>query len=261
MLKTLRLTTLAAFLALGIAACSDDVTEPEGTGFSPAEQQALINALTSSGALANSPAAGFAALVVGTLGEVGTISASQTAAMDRIVENGIQLAVSAALSSTYEGAVGVQIGYDIDGTQGWFIGVVGWNGLSTETNSVSQLVSIYHFDTDTGTPPATHSTTIGLDGLQQALPRSDADHHLATATYWDGIDTYWGTNGSVNFSGSSFSGSNDCSQLTFSCTYSTGSMSGTFEFESAILQGELTWTQVPVGFSNLPAVKLMISDS
>jgi hypothetical protein len=95
-------------------------------------------------------------------------------------------------------------------------------------------------------PPTSESGTIGSD-------------EFALATYWDGMDTFWGTSGSVSFSGSSFSGSTDCSQQGVTCSYSTGAMSGSFEFESETLGGGMTWTQVPVSFSNMPTVKLTVS--
>lgn len=265
MFKNFRVTTLAVLLTLTAGACGEEALGPDDQenddmAWGTEEQTALLSALTTSGALAASPVAAFAPMVVGTLSDVGTISASQVAAMSQAVENGIQMALSATLSSTYDGAFGIQVGYEADGIEGWFIGVLGWNGLNTETNSVTQLVSVYHFDSGSDQPPATHSATIGLDdALQQTPPSGAANHHLAFGTYWNGTDTFWGTTGSVDFSASSFSGSSDCSQVSYSCTYSTGSMSGAFDFAATTLIGGMSWTQVPVSFSSLPAVKLMIS--
>ena len=265
MLKTLRLTALSTMLALGGAACGDGTTEPDdlddnNTGLGAEEQAALRSALTTSGALSSTPVAGFAAMVVGVLGDVGTISTHETAALSQSIESGIQLAVTSAMSNSYEGAVGIQVGYDVNGIQGWFLGVVGWNGLNS-TGSITQLVGVYHFDVGSDEPPTTHSASIGLEDMQQAPARVPGDHHLALATYWNGTNSYWGVSGSMEFSGSSFSGSNNCGQQSFSCTYATGTMNGSFDFVAETLMGDISWTQVPVSFTNLPAVRLSISQS
>jgi hypothetical protein len=261
MIKTIRLTALSVLFTMTASACGDEAMGPEDEemGWGTQEQQALITALASSGALAASPVAGFAAMVVGALDDVGSISTHETAALSQSIESDIELALSAAMSSTYDGAVGVQVGFDIDGTLGWFVGVIGWNGLSNGGSAVTDLVGVYHFDTGSDEPPATHSATIGLDGLQQSPPLSQTNHHFSTASYWDGTNSYWGTSGSFDISASSFSGTNDCSQTSFSCSYSTGNMSGAFEFDAMALNSDMSWTQVPVTFSNLRSVKLMIS--
>lgn len=263
MTKTIRVTALSALLAMTATACGDETTGPDNGPTEPEwgtqQQQALVTALTSSGALAASPVAGFAAMVVGTLDDVGSISTHETAALSQSIESEIELALNAALSSTYDGAVGVQVGFENDGTTGWFVGVIGWNGLSDGGSAVTNLVGVYHFDTGSNEPPATHSATIGLDAVQQSPPRGQTNHHLSTASYWDGTTSFWGTSGSFEISASSFSGSNDCGQVSFSCSYSTGNMSGSFDFDAMAMNSEMTWTQVPVTFSNLRSVKLMIS--
>ena len=266
MLKNTRKTILFALIALTTSACGEGALGPgddddnDDMGWGATEQQALLTALNTSGALTRSPIAGFASMVVGTLSDVGTIRASQVAAMTQSVQSGIQMAITSSLSSTYDGAFGIHVGYELDGVQGWLVGILGWNGLDSQTNTVTELVSVYHFDTGSNQPPATHSADIGIDdGFLQLPPRGASDHHLATGTYWDGTDTFWGMSGSMDFTGSSFSGSTDCSQVSFSCTYSTGSMSGSFDFAAGSLISEMSWTQVPVSFSNLTAVQLMIS--
>lgn len=265
MFKNFRVITLAALLTLTAGACGEEALGPddqenEDGEWGAAQQTALLSALTTSGVFAASPVAAFAPMVVATLSDVGTISASQVAAISQAVESGIQMARSATLSSTYNGAFGIQVGYEVDGIEGWFVGVLGWNGINAETSSVTQLISVYHADTGSNEPPATHSATIGLDdALQHTPPSGAANHHLAVGTYWNGTDTFWGTNGAMDFTASSFSGSNDCGQVSFSCTYSTGSMSGSFDFDAQTLIGGMSWSQVPVSFSSLPAVKLMIS--
>ncbi len=264
MIKTLRYSIMLGLTVFVLTSCSEETVAPDNLepgpeGWGAPEQQALLAALTNSAALANTPALGFAGLIVGTLGDVGGINTHTTNAFSQSVESEISLAVTAALSNTYEGAVGIQIGYDVDGVQGWFVGVIGWNGLNTESNSVSQLVGVYHFDTDSQSPPNSLSKPIGLEDASLAPPMGEAHHHLARATYWNSTNSYLGTSGSFEITSSTFSGSSDCSQTSFSCTYATGNMSGSFDFVAETIQGEMSWTQVPVSFSGLNAVRLTIT--
>jgi hypothetical protein len=243
--KRIGIWTVAAMLVAG--ACSDDaadITDPDGTGsLSAAEKAALSQALTTTGALAGTPAAPYAALVIQTLDEVGTMNASRSAAIDKAIESGLSLALTAALGANYEGAVGVQVGYDVQGTTGWFIGVVGWNGLSVQNNSVSELVSAYGFGEGSSTPPSNVAGAIG---------------DLLGASYWDGMP-YYGMSGNASITGSNFSGSTDCSFIGFSCSYATGTMSGNFGFEAQALETTDTYSQSTVNFSGLPAVSLTVT--
>ncbi len=245
------LTVAALFAFPGCSNETDQLVDPGGEGnLNSAEKVALINALQTSGVLAGTPAAAFSSLAVGILDEVGTMSASRSRAIDEAIESGIRLGVSKAAASSYEGAVGVQVGWDIQGSTGWVIGVIGWNGLNVQTATVSELVAAYGYEEgNTNQPPATTSRTIGEDPY-------------VTGMYWDGSTTFYGTSGNATMSGSGFSGSNDCSQTGISCTYSTGTMNGNFNFVgSDMLEMGGTYTQPEVNFSSLPAVKIMISDA
>ncbi len=243
-----RLVAAAAVFALGLVACGDDgneLTGPNDSGFTAAEKQALTSALLNSGVLAGTPAGAYAALVVNLFDEVGTISASQSAAIDNAIREGISLAAAASAANSYEGAIGIQVGFDISGGQGWVSGVLGWNGLDTEAGTADQIVAVYSTGDDSDMPPATWDGTPGA--------ASDV-----VAVYWDG-ESYYATGGSASVTASSFGGSSDCSVQTFTCSYSTGTMSGSFDFEASSIS-ETTFTQVPITFSNLYAVKLMISN-
>jgi len=245
------LAVAALFAFTGCSDKIDDLTDPGGEGnLNTAEKTALINALNTSGVLTGSPAAQFASLAVGILSEVGTLSASRSRAIDEAIESGIRLAVSRAAASSYEGTVGVQVGWDIQGSTGWFIGVIGWNGLNVQTATVSELVTAYGYEEgNTNQPPPSAEGTIGEDPYVQGM-------------YWDGSTTYYGTSGHVSVSGSSFSGSTDCSQTGISCSYSTGAMNGNFNFAgSDMAEGGSTYTQPEVNYSSLPAVRVMISDA
>ncbi len=245
---------LAVAALFAVTGCSDDIdqlVDPGGDGnLNSAEQAALINALNTSGVLAGTPVAAFSSFAVGILDEVGTMSASRSRAIDEAIESGIRLAVSKAAAASYEGAVGVQVGWDLQGDVGWFIGVLGWNGLNVQTATVSELVAAYGYDFgNTNQPPASTSGTIGEDPYVAGM-------------YWDGSTTYYGTSGDATMSGSNFTGSNDCSQTGITCSYSTGTMNGNFNFVgSDMAEGGSTYTQPLVNFSSLPAVKMMISDA
>jgi len=237
---------LAATLA--VVGCGDDgdTTDVNGDGsLTAGEKAALMEAITATGALTG-PAAAYAPLALSTLSEVGTISTSQTAVIDEAIETGIKLAVSAVVSASYEGAVGVQIGYDIRGDSGWFIGVIGWNGLDTQTRTVSELVTAYGYGDDSSTPPTNLQGPIGGDVLVKG-------------SYWNGMP-YYAMSGDVSITGASFSGSTDCSVLVYTCSYATGTMSGNFGFMAQALETTDTYEQVPVSFSGLPAVSLTVTD-
>jgi hypothetical protein len=237
--------TLAAMLATG--ACSDDdgnITGDNGDGsLTAAEKAALSQAVVNTGVLAGTPAAAYVPLVIQTLDEVGTLNASRSAAIDEAIESGLQLALSAALGANYEGAVGVQVGFNVQGSTGWFVGVVGWNGLDTQTNTVSEMVSAFGYGEGSSTPPSTVEGSVG---------------DQVYGSYWNGAP-YYGVSGSATITGSSFSGSTDCSIIGFSCSYATGTMSGNFGFDAQALESMDTYTQSTVNFSGLPAVSLTVS--
>jgi hypothetical protein len=244
---------IAAFpLVTGLVAggCGSS-TEPGQTNFTAAEQAALANALASSGVLSSNPLAAFAGVVVGTIDHVGTMSPATSAAVTQAVDNAIRLSAVGAEGSSYS-AVGLQISFtsDIGGqsTTGWFIGAVGWNGLNTQTNSVSELM-IVGGSGDGATPPSSASGTI-----------EDGD---LTATYWNGT-RYEGTSGTGTVTASNFSGGGtDCSTtvqgITVTCSLQRGNMAGNVGFEAAEVGGTQTFTQPTVQFSSLPTVKLTIN--
>jgi len=244
------LAVAAVFAFTGCSDTIDNVVDPGGEGtLNSAEKAALINALNTSGVLAGSPAALYSSLVVGLLNDVGTLSASQARAMNEAIESGIMLAVSNANAANYEGSVGVQVGWDISGSVGWFVGVIGWNGLDIQTQTVSELVAVYDYNLESNQPPATATMTIGED-------------LYSTAVYWDGSSTFHGTSGAAAVTGSSFSGTTDCSQTGITCSYSNGTMNGNFNFVgSDMAEPAGSYTQSPVNFSGLPSVKIAISGS
>jgi len=243
------LAVAAVFAFTGCSDTIDNLVDPGGEGtLNQAEKTALINALNSSGALAGSPVSAFSTMAIQILNEVGSMTPSRSRAIDEAIEAGIQLAVSRAAAASYEGAVGVQVGWDLDGQVGWFIGVLGWNGLNIQTQTVSELVAAYGFEVgETDQPPASAEGTIGED------PYVDG-------AYWDGSTTFYGTSGNVLLSGSTFTGSNDCSVSVYVCSYSTGVMNGNLNFVGMSMS-ETTYTQPLVNFSGMPAVKMMISDN
>ncbi len=243
------LVVAAVFAFTGCSDTIDDLVDPGGEGtLNQAEKTALINALNNSGALAGSPVSAFSTIAIGILDEVGSMSPSRSRAIDEAIESGIQLALSRAAAASYEGAVGVQVGWDLQGDVGWFIGVLGWNGLDIQTQTVSELVAAYGFEMGiTDQPPSSADGTIGEDPYVEGA-------------YWDGSSTFYGISGDVTLSGSSFTGSNDCSVSVYSCSYSTGTMNGNVAFVGSSVS-ETTYTQPRVNFSGLPAVKMMIADN
>lgn len=233
----------AVTVAMAMAAgCGDD--GGPGGGLPAAEKQELINALS------QTEFGAFAAFVIGTIGEVGTLDAgSVNTAIGTAFDRALSLSRTSGLAASYEGAVGlaIQFDYDVQGVSesGWFYGVVGWNGINTTAHTIDEIVLVYGVG-DTGTLPNQASGTV-----------EDLD---VVAIYDTPSQTYYGTTGTAQVTGSSFSGSTDCSEGTagVECSYATGDMNGNFGFEAETLAGS-PHTQTPVTFSSLPAVRVNIA--
>lgn len=254
MRTSVKFGTLAA-LALAVA-CGDST----GPGaLDQAEKTALGNALTASGALAGSPVAAYAALVVNSLEEVGHMSGAASSQLARDIE----AAINASLAATEYDAVGLVIDFSVPFGQDTFQGaaafVFGWNGLSTSSNSVSELVSAGLVNLGTS---ATPTGTRSIDGPSET--------QLATATYYERSTNsqYEASSGSVTVSSATFSeSSQNCpgseAQANVTCTFSLGTMGGQFAFAAEKLAGTgaETYTQSQINFSNLPAIRVSLTVS
>jgi hypothetical protein len=235
----------AVAVAMAMAAgCGDD--DNGGQSLSTAEKQALVNALQTT------EFGGLAAFVVDVVGSVGTLDAGTVnTALTKAFDNALSLSAVGSQAADYEGGVGIalQFDYDVEGEaySGWFYGVFGWNDINTTNNTVGEWVMVGGFGED-GTLPSSASGTI-----------EDGD---LFAWYSMNNTAYYGTEGEASVSSSSFSGSTDCSTsqqgITIDCEYSAGRMSGNFSFV-AMSFGEATYTQAPITFSNLPAVRMILS--
>lgn len=219
------------------------------TAITAQEKAALTQALVSSGQLGEFGA--IAAFAFAGVDEVGSMQAGTSAAVSAAVRSAIQASLTGIAATAYEGAVGFAIGYDIEGETGWFTGVLGWNGLTT--TGVSNLVLVAGGDTDTGTPPNTASGNIGGEEESSVL-----------AFYVEGTTNFFGTSGTASITGSSFgSGGTDCSQtsqgFTVTCSFTQGTMNGNFEFEAQAVTGGTTYTQAPINFTGVPAVRVLIT--
>lgn len=235
----------AVALAVALAAgCGDD--NGGGQDLTNAEKQALVTALQ------ETEFGGLAAFVIDVVGEVGTLDAGTlNSALTQAFDNALSLSAVGSQAADYEGGVGIaiQFDYNISGEilQGWFYGVFGWNGINTSNNTVDEWVMVGGFG-EAGSLPASATGTI-----------EDGD---VFAWYSASDVAYFGTEGGASVTGSSFSGSTDCSGssqgITVDCEYSAGRMSGDFSF-LALSLNETEYTQSPIAFSNLPAVRMILS--
>ena len=236
----------AVALVVAMAAGCSDSTSNNTQNLTTAEKQALTAALSSTefGSLA--------AFVVQTVGAVGTLDpATVSTAMTNALDGALSLSVVGSQSTAYEGAVGIAIQFSITSQgvteQGWFYGVFGWNDINTTTNTVGEWVLVGGTG-DTGTLPTSASGTVEDGDVFVYYSANEVPHY--------------GMTGEASVSGSSFSGSNDCSVsqqgITVDCSYSAGSMNGNFLF-TAETDGGASYTQPKVQFSGLPAVRLSLS--
>lgn len=234
--------SVVAGCVTALASCGDS----SGSAFTQQEKTAVATALLGSGALGASPFAGFAPfaiLVVDQLGSIGSPSAGAAgAAMDA--------AVVAGRASFYEQAFGMVVTFEITSqgqtTTGFITGVIGWNGLDAQAQTVDELVT---------------AALVGVDVPTLTSGAYTIESGTAFASYFDGSQAYFATTGSVDIN-SSFGGSiRDCSQsgqgYTVACSYQAGTMSGQFGFEATGVETG-TYTQDPVTFS-VPAVQVNLT--
>jgi hypothetical protein len=235
---------LAAVLVIGAVACGDD-GGPGGGDLDDGQKQALTNALLT----ADTAFGGIAAFAVNAIGEVGKLNPGTSQSVVRAINEAIRTSVSGMAATEYDG-VGLAVDYSItiDGetTQFWFLWVVGWNGLTS--NSVSELVMV------------------GGGGFDEPLPSSasgDVGLGEVLAYYLTGGLLHVGVTGQASISGSSFGGaSQDCGSaseqgIEYECSYQVGTMDGDFDFEAE--SGSGTYTQAPVVFAGLPSARLTLN--
>lgn len=247
MRHSMRLFGLAAVAAFA-AACSDS-SGPSGTALSTQEKTALSTALL--GANDGGTGAGiYGAVAVQFVSVVGKLDAGSAA----IVADAIDASVRGVRATSYEGAVGIQIivdcGVDCSGT---ITAVVGWDGLNTQAQTVDELVMAGAF-TETATPVSTGTYSMAAEVAPYGFAFYDNQNTLSS---------YIASTGSFALTASSFTGSvTDCSEGEITCSYRLGSMSGNFSFTGDLIAGTgaATYTQSTVSFTNLPAVRLTLSD-
>jgi hypothetical protein len=218
---------------VGITACKDEGTGPGDGNFSEDERTAVIHALQSVEPFAANKLANFAPLFVDQIDRLGEV-------------NGLE-------------AVGMEIVYDISGSEARFLGVsaavLGWSGLDVGSETVSSVIAaggiIQNGQTFTG------SVAIG----------TESDDDFAFGGYYQSnpMSNYEGSSGGFAVTNSSFGGSaRDCSEVIegtpVQCSAVVGQMSGSFDFEASLASGTgaPTYSQPATPFS-LPAVRLTIT--
>jgi hypothetical protein len=240
----------ALAMVLAIGACGDD--SGGGTSLTEAEKTALTEALIGTGELGGFGA--FAGYAVELTGSTGKLNAGASAAVAKAMDRAMSLSSSGIAAASYDGVgFAMDYSYDFSGESysGWFIGVVGWNGLDGSAGTVDELV-VVGGGSDEGSLPTTTSGIIGEDAEVFAM-------------YWDGTDAFIGISGSAAITSSSFTGgTTDCSGsdqgVTLDCEVQVGTLGGDFDFEADNFSGG-TYTQTPVVFSGLPAVRIVIAIS
>src|SRR5512132_1072815 len=221
-----RAFALTCGIAASVAACGSDNNGPSG---SVDLTSPLSAALVSNGAL-GSEAAAFAPFALSQLQSAGSFSG-------------------------YD-AVGVQVNYTVTagGTtqSGVMSSIIGWQGLNASAQTVDKLIAASQFSTG-GTFPSTVTGSFANSGtIGSYYDRSTASNYLATT-------------GTFNITGATFDGSSkscDSSSggITVTCSYSTGTMTGSFGFSAdrANGTGPATFDQAVTSFE-LPAVRVTIS--
>lgn len=236
--------TSAALVAAAVVSASCGSSTAPPTGLTAQEQTALIQAIANSGAL-TTLGGQVAPIAVPLISSTGT------------------LAVTGGGASSYD-AVGVEIVFNIPalgalGT-GAFTGVLGWAGYDAGAGTIDQLVS--------GGAFSLGSTTVPGAGTYAIAPQAPGQT-VGTGAYWNRLAggasgaTYVATDGQFVLSQATFgSSSNNCPGFDTtkgSCTYTTGTMTGQFNFTGTLQGGTSTWTQPVTTFTTLPAVKVTLT--
>lgn len=221
---------LTCAIAASVAACGSDSNGPAGSVDLTAQQTAALSAaLVSNGAL-GSEAAAFAPFALSQLQSAGSFAG-------------------------YD-AVGVQVNYTVSsgGTtqSGVMSSIIGWQGLNASAQTVDKILAASQFSTG-GTFPATVTGSFANSGtIGSYYDRSTASNYLAsTGTFNITSATFDGSTKSCDSSGGG---------ITVTCSYATGTMTGSFGFtaDRANGTGPATFDQAVTTF-DLPAVRVTIS--
>lgn len=254
MFNLVKRVTGLAIIALAVAACE----EGGGGSLTPTEKLQLTNALVNSGSLESiGPAGGYAPFAIQLLPSIGSLGSGASAA----VNHAINASITGLRATSYEGAVGVQIIYNVLGQTGTFTGVVGWDGFTPGANATVEEIVSAGAVTSGSTPIGNISTPIGSSST--GPDRTGYATYFARATQ----SLYVGTSGTFTVSAQSFSSGTpvNCGiglgGTNITCSYVTGTMSGSFNFQANRVSGTgaTTYTQSAINFSSLPSVRMTIS--
>jgi hypothetical protein len=227
----MRIKALALVCGLAVvAACGSDNNGPDGsTDLSSEETTALTQALVTNGSL-GAGAAAFAPFALSQLQSSGKMG-------------------------DYD-AVGVQVNYTVtvsgQTTSGVLSSIIGWQGLNTTAHTADKIIAASQSSTG-GTFPGSITSTFGTAATIGSY------YELSTAS------NYVATTGTFNLTAASFGtdthGCNSSSGgVTVTCSYSTGTMTGSFAFEADKFNGSgsATFSQPTTQF-NLPALRVTIT--
>jgi hypothetical protein len=240
--------------AFTLSACGGDSTSSGGGDLSSSEAQALTTALISSGAV-GTEAAAFAPFVFTQLRQTGTMTVDAAAQAAAGISRDIALSVHSAAGDYQAVGVQVKMSETFQGTtsSGVYSGVFGWNGLNTSASpaTVDHAISAGAFEDAGTTFPSSGSIDLSQGG---------------SASYYDRAtgSSYFANSGTVSLTSASFSGSTtNCGGTyqgtTVDCSYTKGTMKGSFNFTADRVQGTGpdTYTQATTSF-DVPAVRFTI---
>ena len=221
---------LTCAITASVAACGSDSNGPNGTVDLTAQQTAALSAaLVSNGAL-SSEAAAFAPFALSQLQSAGSFAG-------------------------YD-AVGVQVNYTVSsgGTtqSGVMSSIIGWQGLNASAQTVDRIIAASQFSTGGSFPTTVTGSFANSGTIGSYYDRSTASNYLATT-------------GSFNITNATFDASTkSCDSsgggITVTCSYATGTMTGSFGFtaDRANGTGPATFDQAVTSF-DLPAIRVTVS--
>lgn len=240
-------TPLALMLVLGltVAACGgdDDPTGPDGSDGGSEEFTAVVDALASSGALGGFGGVALLAdpgdVQIGTIDVTAGSPSAPAGPMASLLAGRQAIAFQYVFDVTYEG----------ESIQGTITGVSAWTGLDVNAKTVDEVVSVLAFS------DASSGSSFDLAG------ENGLAYYIENAGNPQAHDAYFGTSGTFSVGSVSVGGGQSCgTQVSgWSCTYATGTMSGSFNFAASNFAQPPQEITRSSSFSGLPLVRVTVT--
>lgn len=228
-----RSVVIAGTAGLMVTGCGNETTAPPMV---TAEQSAIAAAAAEAGVMSGRGGT-FSTLALGQVGDRASMGSFQ--------------------------AFGIQVVYDLVDVSlgtgrdvGWFVGVVGYSGLDVAARTAAEVISA---------GAGASGVAVMGSGSVQIGQIVNSREGVALFARRSPSALYVGNSGTFTLQSATFSSPRICGTTSgtpspVTCTYATGTMTGTFDFMAGLLTGTgaATYTQAQTTFT-LPAIQVTMS--